>query len=153
MTDVMFHFNVAERLPYVCRLLRKAHRMNTPLSVFGDGATLDRLDRLLWVFDALEFVPHVRPGAQGTVADHLVDTPIWLVDQVDHAPAGHQVLVLLADDVPTGVERFERLIEVVSVEPHEIQAGRMRWRAHSDAGRRIVRHDAASSGGAPADGG
>ena len=60
MAAVAFHFGMADRLAYSCRLLRKASRAGARVVVTGEAATLDQLDRLLWVFDPLEFVPHWR---------------------------------------------------------------------------------------------
>ncbi len=141
--EVTFHFNVGDRLQYACRLLRKAHRAATAVSVLGDAVLLERLDRLLWTFEPLAFVPHVRCDAHGQVEPHLADTPIWLVEQASHAPAAHRVLLQLHDTVPPGLDRFERVHEVVSAQPDERAAGRERWRRHAAAGRLLVRHDAA----------
>lgn len=148
MAEVLFHFNVPDRLPYACRLLRKAHRLGTRVTVLGEPAVLERLDRLLWVAEPMDFVPHIRVGADGAVPDHLLQTPLWLVEQIRHAPADHPVLVQLADDVPGDADRFERIVEVVSTDPDEVQAGRRRWRTHQDAGRTITRHDAAGAAAA-----
>ena len=143
--EVTFHFKVADRLQYVCRLLRKAHRAGMRATVIGDGALLERLDRLMWTFDAQSFVPHVRVVDGARPAKHLLDTPLWLVEDLAESPAGHRVLVQLRDSVPAGVERFERIHEVVSLDPDELEPARARWRAHAAAGRRLVRHDAAES--------
>ncbi len=142
MSDVAFHFNVADRLGYACRLLRKAQRLGTAVSVTGAASLLDRLDELLWTFEPTEFVPHLRVAASVAPAGHLQPTPLWLVDDIAQAPPDHRVLLQLADEVPDGVDRFERVIEIVSTDPDEAAAGRLRWRAHAQAGRRIVRHDA-----------
>ena len=56
MTEVSFHFNVAERIGYACRLLRKAARQNNPIAqnrlarvlVTGQGAPADKLEALKW---------------------------------------------------------------------------------------------------------
>lgn len=151
MAEVAFHFNVPDRLAYACRLLRKVHRLGTAVSVVADPATLDRLDRQLWVFEPMEFVPHVRADVGGRVAPHLADTPVWLVEQASHAPSAHTVLVQLGASVPEGIDRFDRVVEIVSSEPEELQAGRARWRAHLAAGRTLVRHDVGASSPAAGD--
>lgn len=143
--EVVFHFKVADRLPYVCRLLRKAHRSGVAATVVADAVLLERLDRLLWTFDAQSFVPHLRLGHGERPAPHLVPTPVWLVESLDDGPDGHRVLVQLCDTLPQGLERFERIHEVVSLEPDEIEPARVRWRQHAAAGRQLVRHDAAGS--------
>ena len=143
--EVTFHFNVGDRLQYACRLLRKGHRAGHCMTVLGDAVLLERLDRLLWTFDPLAFVPHVRADPEGAVPAHLVDTPIWLVEAVAHSPVTHRVLLQLHDTLPQGLERFDRLHEVVSSQPDEREAARERWRRHAAAGRTLVRHDAAEA--------
>ena len=64
MTEVEFHVNVADRLQYACRLLRKASRKGVRVAVTGSPATLNDLDRHLWSFEAEEFLPHVRVGTE-----------------------------------------------------------------------------------------
>ncbi len=145
MAEVAFHFNVPERLAYACRLLRKAHRLGNRVVVVGAPDVLGRLDRLLWISDAMDFVPHIRVDGEADVAEHLRDTPLWLVDDVSRAPPQFRVLVQLADELPAGIDRFERIVEVVSTDPDELAAGRRRWRQHQDAGRNITRFDAAAT--------
>ena len=59
MTEVTFHFNVPDRPGYACRLLRKATRSGALVVVTAGAAELAGLDRLLWTFDPIEFLPHV----------------------------------------------------------------------------------------------
>jgi DNA polymerase III subunit chi len=59
-----------------------------------------------------------------------------------------QVLVNVGAEVPSGFERFERVIEMVSLEDADRQAGRARWRHYSDRGYAIQRHDIQVKGGA-----
>ena len=65
MTEVTFHFNVPDRSGYACRLLRKATRSGAQVVVTAAAGELAGLDRLLWTFDPIEFLPHVlqRRGA------------------------------------------------------------------------------------------
>jgi DNA polymerase-3 subunit chi len=52
-----------------------------------------------------------------------------------------EVLVNLGGSVPEGFERFERLIELVSLEPEDRQQARARWKHYQDRGYAIQRHD------------
>ena len=60
MPQVEFHSGVAQPLNFACRLLRKACRQRVPVLVSAPAPTLDALDRELWTFEALEFLPHRR---------------------------------------------------------------------------------------------
>jgi DNA polymerase-3 subunit chi len=141
MTEIAFHFNVPDRLGYACRLLRKAWRGGAEVAVVGQPALLDRLDQLLWTFDPLAFIPHVRLRPGGPVRPALqAHTTIWLVERGEAAPH-RAVLVNLGDEVPPGFEGFNRLIDVVSVDAAERQAGRARWKHYADRGYVIERHE------------
>ena len=142
MTEITFHFNVRDRAAYACRLLRKASRRHARIAVTADEEMLSMLDRQLWEFEPVEFIPHIRvPVGQG-VPTRLRATPIWLVD----APTGidgHEVLVNLGAGTPLGFESYQRLIEIVSTTDSDRSAARLRWRHYAHRGYPIARHEVA----------
>src|SRR5262245_22002511 len=140
MTAVAFHFGMADRLAYTCRFLRKASRAGAKVVVTGPTATLDPLDKLLWVFGDLEFVPHWRGASVAKLAPRLASTPVVLVDQVQGASGAYGVLVNLHDDVPEGFEAFERVIEIVGADDEDRAQARQRWRQYAGQGISIERH-------------
>lgn len=138
MTEIAFHFNVRDKLAYACRLLRKAWRTGAQVGAVGRDEWLADLDRALWSFEPLEFVPHARVGRASEPVAAL--TRLWLAATPSELP--HQsVLVNFGDEVPAGFERFERLIEVVTTDEADRLAGRRRWKYYSDRGYAIVRHE------------
>jgi DNA polymerase-3 subunit chi len=142
MTEVAFHFNVPDRMAYACRLLRKAVRRGSKVVVSAPGDVLTRFDKQLWVFEPLDFVPHVRTRPGQVPAERLRDTPVWLSEAVGDAPH-REVLLNLGDDLIDGFESFVRVIELVSLDGADRQAGRARWKHYSDRGYAIARHDVA----------
>ncbi len=141
MPAVTFHFNVPQRREYVCRLLRKAYRSGARVAVTGTARELSELDRLLWIFEPTEFVPHWRGRSRAAVPERLTGTPIVLVDDPDPAAGGYPVLVNLADALPPGLQGYERVIEVVSRDEDDRAAARMRWKAYAQAGCSIEKHE------------
>ena len=140
MTEVAFHFNVADKLTYACRLLRKATASGSKVVVTGEAGLLRTLDTELWTFSALEFIPHCH--AASAEPRVLAASPVVLADTPRGTP--HQeVLVNLGGAVPEGFERFERLIELVAQEDGDRQQARQRWRHYADRGYAIVKHDLA----------
>ena len=137
MTEIAFHFNAPDRLAYVCRLLRKAVAADAQLVVLGPPDQLDRLDSDLWTFSATDFVPHCRAQAEPEL---LAASPVVLATQTEGLPH-RQVLVNLGVEVPTGFERFERVIEVVGQDDADRQLARTRWRHYADRGYTMTRHD------------
>lgn len=138
MTEVAFHFNVPEKLGYACRLVRKAAGTGSKVVVTGESGLLRSLDTELWTFAALEFIPHCH--ADGAEAAVVAASPVVLSDSARGTPH-QQVLVNLGGPVPEGFERFERLIEIVSVDEDDRQQARRRWKYYADRGYAIVRHD------------
>ncbi len=141
MPQVEFHHGIADKQAYACRLLRKASRAGTRLVVTGDAATLQALDRQLWVFDEQEFLPHVLSTGGASLPERLHDTPIWLSDDPTSVPGDRSVLVNLGRDMPAGMDRFERLFDLVSTQPDDRQEGRARWKAYAARGWDVRPHE------------
>ncbi len=140
MTEIAFHFNAPDKLTYACRLLRKAVASGAKVVVVGDNASLQTLDTQLWTFAPLEFVPHCRADSP---LEQRMASPIVLSSQLDEGGSlpHHQVLLNLGDAVMPGYERFERIIEVVTLEEQDRQNARQRWKYFADRGYAITRHD------------
>lgn len=142
MTEIAFHFNVVDKLAYSCRLLRKIHLSGATVAVTAEPELLADLDKLLWDFSATEFVPHCGTAAlQATLAA----TPVVLAASLSDCPA-RAIVVNLGQNVPGGFEGFDRLIELVSLSPADVQAGRDRWRHYAARGYDLKKHDLAGKG-------
>jgi DNA polymerase-3 subunit chi len=137
---VEFHHGMGDKLAYACRLVRKAYRNGVRVVVTGDAKQLRELDRQLWTFDEQEFLPHILVGDQ-PVAPRLHDTPVWLTAQPATAPGHPAVLVNLGDALPEGLDQYQRLFEVVSVQPEDRQRGRQRWKAYAAMGWEVHPHE------------
>jgi DNA polymerase III subunit chi len=142
MTAVAFHFNAPAKLPYTCRLLRKAVGAGHSVAVVIDAPGRAKLDEMLWSFSAPDFLPHAL--FESMSEPERARTPIWLCVNAEQAQ-GSQVLVNLTQQMPTGIEHFDRVIEIVSEQEADRQAARIRWKQYSAQGFEIVRHDVAQA--------
>jgi DNA polymerase III subunit chi len=147
LTEISFHFNVADKVAYACRLLRKAVNGGAKILVAGEPQSLSQLDAALWTFSPVDFVPHCF---QDSDASQLAASPVLLASSAGSsfgsapdAPAA-QVLLNLGGGIPDGFERFERLIEVVGVDDQDRELSRLRWKQYARRGYAITRHDLAS---------
>ena len=131
MTQVAFHLGVADKALYTCRLVRKASRQGLRVRVVADHAELSALDSLLWTFEPLEFLPHLRlnPGDRPTAS--WAYTSIWLTqwqtDWPEDLPTP-QVIINLDMSGQPEVQGAQRIIELVSADPEEKEVARHRWR-------------------------
>lgn len=137
MTEIEFHVNAPDSLAYTCRLLRKAVRSGAKVAVTAPAETLGRLDVMLWTFSATEFLPHCHDTRDERVSRL---SPVMLTADAAQAPH-HQVLVNLGLPVPTGFERYERLIEVVSQSDEERLQARQRWKHYLSRGYALEHRD------------
>ncbi len=138
MTEISFHFNAPAKLEHALRVIRKGHRLGARMVVVAAEQDLHKLDQGLWVHFAQEFIPHARLDSPAELMNH---SPILLAtpDQDLKRSTHHQVLVSLCDEVVTGFGAFERVIEIVSQDPSDRQAARLRWKAYADRGYTIER--------------
>ena len=135
---VEFHSGVPDRLEHACRLLRKAQAAGARVVVAGDPAGLDRLDVVLWTYDALAFVPHVRLRAGTDPGPVAQRTTVWLTDTPSRS-AWRDVLVNLGPEMVDGWQDFARVIEVV--QDGDAGAARRRWRTYGGhPGVELVHH-------------
>jgi DNA polymerase III subunit chi len=137
VTTAAFHFNVENRLHYTCRLVRKAVAAGNRLAVTGADDLLAQLDHDLWAFSATEFLPHCRWGDSIALVQR---SAVLLCESLDGV-TGREVLINLAESVPQGVDAFDRVLEVVTVDPLERSQARLRWKQYAKAGLALVQHD------------
>jgi DNA polymerase-3 subunit chi len=129
-----FHFNVEDRLQYACRVVRKARTAEKSVLAYArEPARLARFDAALWIFSALDFVPHVYVDSPLAAR-----TPVLLTLEAAVQAPMRDVFLNLDDDVPPGFDalltRYERLIEVVSREENDRLRARERFRSYRAAG-------------------
>jgi DNA polymerase-3 subunit chi len=138
MTRIDFYFNADSKLQVACQLAAKALQQRLRVLVFAPDESVARsIDRMLWTFQALAFVPHCL------TSDVLAqDTPILIARDAE-APPHDEVMLNLDAQTPPSFSRFRRLIEVVGMEEDDKQAGRERFRFYRDRGYEIGRHDLA----------
>ena len=139
MTDIDFYFNAADRLQVACRLAGKALAQGKRTLIYApDPELLSRIDKQLWTWPAIGFVPHCR------LDDRLAaDTPVLLAGD-ERTPEQPEILLNLAAACPPHFASFERLLEVVGQDQAEKEAGRERFRFYKQRGYRIAHHDLAA---------
>jgi DNA polymerase-3 subunit chi len=154
MARIDFHSNVGDKLEYVCRLIRKiwsATAEGQPVRqivIVGDKGDLQKLDSLLWTFSTADFLPHCSINHEAAA-----ETPIVLADdfastafsQIPHADVLIHIGVKMPPDVPGLVERFPRIVEVVTVNEAERLAGRERFKAYRALGHELHNFDQSKS--------
>ena len=136
MTQIDFYTNVTDKLVTACRIVAKGYSLKRRVVVFcPDPQTAQRVDRLLWTTPATGFIPHCAPS------DALAPVTPVIVDHAGAEPVHDQVLLNLRSEWPPFFGRFERLIEIVSVDDEDRREARERYKFYRDRGYEIRTHD------------
>jgi DNA polymerase-3 subunit chi len=139
VTTIDFYFNAEDRFQVACRLAAKAVSQGKRMLIYApDADTASRIDKLLWTWQAIGFLPHCAAN------DELAaETPV-LIAAGEETPADCALILNLSAGAPPHFTRFERLFEVVTAEEAERAAGRDRYRYYLDRGYKIANHDLAA---------
>jgi DNA polymerase III subunit chi len=140
VTTIDFYFNAEDRFQVACRLAAKALAQKKRMFIYApETETASRIDKMLWTWPAIGFVPHCAPH------DPLApETPVLIACDAQ-TPAACELLLNLGAECPPHFERFERLLEIVASEDAERQAGRSRYRFYLERGYKISNHDLAAA--------
>lgn len=142
MTRIDFYLNAASKLQVACKISAKAMRQRMRVLILApDDAMARALDKLLWSSPATGFLPHCM------TSDRLAaETPILIARSQDAQPHD-ELLINLGTTPPPLFSRFQRLIELVSIDDDADKlAARQRFRFYKDRGYELSHHDLASPG-------
>ena len=141
MTQIDFYTHVQDKQLLACKLSAKALEQGLNVLVLTqDENVAASMDQMLWRIPATGFIPHCR--ARNPLAEM---TPVI----VDHDPGElthDQVLLNLGSERPAFFSRFQRLIEIVTMDEADRLAARERFRFYRDRGYDIRSHDMSQSG-------
>jgi len=136
MTRVDFYFNAPGKLEVLSRLVVKATAAGKRVLIYTQDAALARqVDQYLWSAQALSFIPHL-PCQHAKAAS----TPLLIGMDADRI-ASHDVLINLDAAVPECFSRFERVLEIVTDEPGDLELSRQHYRHFKQKGYSLDTHD------------
>lgn len=136
MTKVDFYTGSTDKLRTACQLSHKA--MQNGLRVLlhtPDETTASALDKLLWHYPAIAFIPHCRSHEPAAP-----DMPVVVGYQGEAFPH-NEVLISLHTSCLPFFSRFQRLIEIVSADEEDARLGRERYGFYRDRGYEMRHFD------------
>ncbi len=141
MTQIDFYTGVEDKMHTACRLAAKAFSLDLRVMVFcSEAQTAQRFDRMLWTTPATGFIPHCFSG------DTLAAVTPIVVDHDGGDPPHDQVLLNLRPEWPSFFSRFQRLIEIVTLNDEDKANARARYKFYRDRGYEIRTHDLSQAG-------
>ena len=139
VTTIDFYFNARRSIQVACRLAGKALAQKKRMLIYApEPEAASRIDKLLWTWPAIGFVPHCAPTTRSRPRRRCSSA-------ADAGRVGDCGLLLnLGARCPPHFERFERLLEVVVDRRAEREAARDRFRFYQARGYAISNHDLAA---------
>ena len=142
MTRIDFYFEAEDKLQVACRLSAKAAQQKMRVLIYApDEALAQRIDKMLWTWQATGFLPHCM-----TRSPLAAQTPVLITHDPEDTPHD-EVLLNLHSAWPPAFSRFQRLVEIVGRDDEDREAARGRFRFYRDRGYAIVTHDLSKANG------
>jgi DNA polymerase-3 subunit chi len=126
------------RLRFACRLAEEAVERGERVYLQTAGAAeAQRLDDLLWTFNDRSFLPHEIFSGEPVSHDRVM-----IMLGQEPAPATHRrLLINLTELVPADLGQYERIAEIVDVNPERKQSARERYKQYRDQGAALEYHN------------
>jgi len=141
MTKIDFYILSSKKAPkhdlFACKLSEKIYKGGHRLFInTNNEQQSQQIDKLLWTFRESSFVPH----SISTSAQEPSD-PVQLAHDLEpDQQQQHEVLLNLADEVPSFFSQFPRVAEIVSQEDVQKKHARERFKFYRDRGYKIDTH-------------
>ena len=142
MTGVVFHYGVTDKWDYAIRLLRKAVRSGFRVRVALAPAELANFSARLWAMAPTGFFAHCDDQAPASLRRR---SPVILGAAGGSDEPQAAVLLNLTHDTPESPQRYGKILEVITTDPHDRQQGRIRKRAYDSARYPVAMHDAGAA--------
>lgn len=127
-----------ERLRVACRLAEKSYDQGMRTYVLtASAADAQRLEELMWTFNERAFIPHEVNTGSG--ASH--ERTLVLIGESPAPPTHRQLLINLANRLLDDFDSFERVAEIVDVDPENKRLSRERYKVYRERGCELNSHD------------
>ena len=123
------------RLRYACRLAERAVEQGFP--VYIQTPDVQRVDDMLWTFSDGSFLPHEIYRGQAAAHEKVM----VMVGSEDGPPSHRGLLINLMDAMPPDVDAYERIAEIVDVDPERKRTARDRYKLYREKGCAMESHN------------
>ncbi len=140
MKQIDFHYHVANRSLYACKLVKKVTAMKMSVALYSSNEEfLKMVYDDLWRFEDMTFIPHAWVDSE-----YARDTIVLFTTDLAKLKSS-DVLILLDDNVPenwkASFERFDRVVDIVGTSEEELQTSRARFRLYKASGVTLKAYD------------
>jgi DNA polymerase-3 subunit chi len=129
VTKIDFYTGVTDRLETACLLSHKALQNGMRVLLHtSDKVTAQSLDTMLWQYPPASFIPHCLSNVT-----EAAEMPVIIGHQPEPFPHS-ELLISLHNNCLPFFSRFERVIEIVSLDTEDARLGRERYSFYRERG-------------------
>lgn len=139
MIQVDYYTGAADKLTIACRICTKVvQQMQRMLILSDDALQLTQLDKLLWTFSSISFVPHCFVDNQLSPVTPIV---LGVPTQILPETLNYTILLNFNDEILPYYQYVNRVIEIVDQTPVDKEKARKRYRIYQAQGCDIRHHN------------
>lgn len=128
--------HLVDRLSFTCRLVEKVYRLNKKIYIHSTSlAHAKEISKNLWTLRKESFLAH-HVICENT---EIPNSPIEIGTQP--SSSNYKVMINLAEEVPSFVGRFDRVVELVSEDEDVKARARERYSYYRERGYPLKTHD------------
>ncbi|AGF47001.1 DNA polymerase III subunit chi [Candidatus Kinetoplastibacterium desouzaii TCC079E] len=138
---VSFVFGVKDKLISACHIVHKNFMTNKIILIICDDNNISKLDKLLWTFNDVSFIPHnileyEKPNKTPVI---LAKQSILSVEYIDKEFSDKISLVInLSNNYTPNCDKINHVIEIVSEDEKDRLEARNRWRFYKQIGYQVA---------------
>ena len=123
----------AER--FACAIANKAWQQGHAVYIqTSSKEAAGTMDDLLWTFNDISFLPHAITESGQIPAERVV------IGWHDQPPGNYEVLINLTGEIPSAIEKFSRIVEIVAGDNRQRDQARKRYRSYRERGYELHIH-------------
>lgn len=137
MTRVDFYLDAESRLAVAARIAQKSLGARMRLAIWAPNNEMaGQIDRMLWTFSPNAFVAHAM--ADSPLA---AESPIVILQEISgRATFDFPNLINLSNEMPSDIQSFNRIIEIVTQENDDKSLARERFKGYRNMGCEMQTH-------------
>ncbi|HEY9136396.1 MAG TPA: DNA polymerase III subunit chi [Pseudomonadales bacterium] len=135
--------NTETRLPFLCKLVEKIYRLDKQIYIHCTSqGQAEHISKSLWSTRKESFLAHDIIGNQASSTSPETPSPSSPIEIGYHdSPKYPDVMINLADDIPSFVGRFNRVVELVADDEQTKAKARERYTYYRNRGYTLKTHD------------
>ncbi|WBF65282.1 MAG: DNA polymerase III subunit chi [Candidatus Kinetoplastibacterium crithidii] len=135
--QIDFVFDINNKLLSTCHIIKEIYMTSSIIVFCEDKETAHTIDKLLWSFDDISFIPHcISDNCNKNNTKLIITTKdLFELKCIDKTNKNYlSYIVNLSNNYPQHYDQFDHLIEIVSKDEDDRAKARLKWKFYKKNG-------------------